>query len=208
MSRIEILQQEIFTKNYSKFLPNTSDKIQITCYKLQNNETNAVSLIRLSLRGMWHLAQEAVVHYKPGDGFWYPLQGPGTGQVQTKLPAWDEPGREYRGKSTTDGWQRIKKRKVLWELRAQNGLRGHWREAEHSPASPQLTEELQTRWCDVQAAPHWCLQDTGCCAHQQPRSPPGALTWFCNTVGGQFQALFSYHKENLTVWFFSCLQSQ
>lgn len=66
MSRIEIFQQEIFTKNYSKFLLNTSDKIQITCYKLQSNETKAVSLIRLSLWSMRHLPQEAVLPYRTG----------------------------------------------------------------------------------------------------------------------------------------------
>ena len=50
-----------------KDCPECIRKIQVTCYKLQNNETKATRLIRLSLYGITHLPKEAVLPYKPGN---------------------------------------------------------------------------------------------------------------------------------------------
>lgn len=67
MSRIGTFQQEIFRGNNTNIVLNASEKMQITCHKLQIKGTKAVSLIRLSLYVIRHLPKEAALPYKPGD---------------------------------------------------------------------------------------------------------------------------------------------
>lgn len=111
---------------------------------------------------MGHLVLEAVLPYKPGDVFWHPPQGSGAGQVQTTLPAWHEPGREYRGH-----WR---------GCRAQRG----------AEQCPQLSGELQVMCRLLPTA----ASRTGGCVHQQPSSPSEIILQQCGEpVSSTFQLL-------------------
>lgn len=46
-------------------------------------------------------------------------------------------------KSTKDRWQRVKKRQVVWEQRAQNGLWWHWRETRERTNQPSNAHSSQ-----------------------------------------------------------------
>lgn len=61
--------------------PECTRKIQVTCYKLQNKETQAIRLIKVSLYGVRHLPKKAVLLYKPGEG------GPLTYSLKTRCEA-------------------------------------------------------------------------------------------------------------------------
>lgn len=46
-------------------------------------------------------------------------------------------------KSTKDGWQRVKKRQVVWEQRVQNGLWQYWRETRERTNQPSNAHSSQ-----------------------------------------------------------------
>lgn len=190
VSRTEIFQQKMYTKNYSKFRLNTWDKIQITCYKLKNNARKAPSLERFSLWGMWHLAQEAVLPYKPGDVFWHLPEGPRTWLAKSKPNC--QPGMNLEENTEKCCWQVTKNREKERFVRAESSK---WAERElegeqspegepSSPAVPRAHRGAPGQ--KMFRLPHAGASRAVGCVHQQPRSPPGALRWFCNTVGSQF----------------------
>lgn len=176
-------------------------KIQITCYKLQSNETKAVSLIRLSLWSMRHLPQEAVLPYRAGvlciltsssrtRHWWSPNQTVSLGWTWKK----ENTEKKYCLQVTK------KKEKFCgrWELKT--GWEGTGGRAEHrgrtkQPSSAHSSQRI-SRLGVVQAAPHWCLQDSGLC-------PPAAKvsTWGLDMIlqhfGGPVPSTFQLLQGKL-----------
>lgn len=171
------------------------------CYKLQNNKTKAVSLIRLSLKR--YMTSGSMCRRPPASQAMH-SDSLLKDQALAKSKPNCQPGMSLEenteGKVLLTGDKELKKGKFCgsWELKMGWGVTGgraehRGRAEQHSSAH---SSQRSSRPGDVQTAPHWCSRTLGC-DHQQPGSPPGALRWFCNTVGSQFQALFSYYKENL-----------